>query len=200
MSQVSNEWDNVVRRETLENLLGHDGLGETRGSEGSNHIGKNVVLEALLGQSLGEAHETELGGRVIGLAKVAVEAGSGRGIDDSAILLLSEKGPGGSRHLEGAVCVNLVNEIPVSVRQVLEGNVAENAGIVDDNVDRAKGLDGRLDNLFAKLDRVVVCDSLAASLDDLVNDEISSLERELAGKSIGGGVELSVPLCCCPRP
>jgi hypothetical protein len=71
--------------------------------------------------------------------------------------------------------VNLVDEIPVLVRHVLEADVAQDAGVVEKNIDAAKVLDGCLDDLFAELDTVVVGDGLAARGADLVDDDIGGL-------------------------
>jgi len=59
----------------------------------SNDVRDNIVLGALLGQSFGEAYHSEFGGRIICLAERSVETSGGGGVDDSAILLLSEDRP-----------------------------------------------------------------------------------------------------------
>lgn len=69
------------------------------------------------------------------------------------------------------------NQVPVLVLHVLEADVAQDAGVVDQDVDAPKGLDGRLDDLVAVLDAVVVGDGLAACGLDLVDDDIRSLWR-----------------------
>jgi hypothetical protein len=71
--------------------------------------------------------------------------------------------------------VNCHDEIPVGILHVLEADIAENAGVVDENIDAAKVLDSGIDDLFAKLDAVVVGNSIASGLFDLFDDDISSL-------------------------
>lgn len=44
--------------------------------------------------------------------------------------------------------------------------------VISQNVHGAKGFHGSLDNLVAKLDRVIVGDCFSTSLLDLVDDEI----------------------------
>lgn len=88
--------------------------------------------------------------------------------------------PGGTSALVGAGDVNLHNQVPVLVLEVLEGNVAENTGIVDEDVDAAKVADGGLDDALAVLDAVVVGNGLAACLFDLVDDDISGLKSKEA--------------------
>lgn len=140
-----------------------------------NDVAEDVVLDALLGQGLGEANHGELGGRVVGLTEAAEQAGGRSGVDDTAVLLLAEMGPGGAGALIGALDVDLHDEVPVLVLDVLEGDVAQDTGVVEEDIDAAKRLDGRLDDALAVLDAVVVGDGLAASGLDLVDDDISSL-------------------------
>jgi hypothetical protein len=71
--------------------------------------------------------------------------------------------------------VDLEDQVPVLVLHVLEADVAQDAGVVDQDVDAPKGLDGRLDDLVAVLDAVVVGNGLAACGLDLVDDDIRSL-------------------------
>lgn len=92
--------------------------------------------------------------------------------------MLAEVGPGGTGALVGTGDVDLHDEVPVLVCEVLEANVTEDTGIVDEDIDAAKGLDGGVDDLVTILDAVVVGDGLAASGLDLVDDDISSLEKE----------------------
>jgi hypothetical protein len=76
--------------------------------------------------------------------------------------------------------VDLEDEVPVLVLHVLEADIAQDAGVVDEDIDAAESLDGRLDDAVAILDAVVVGDGLAASGLDLVDDNIGSLDAELA--------------------
>ena len=171
----SNEGDDPLRLHEGKNIRGHNGLGHAAGGDGSNDVGENVVLDALLGEGLGEADHGELGGRVVGLAKVTEETGGGGGVDDATELLLAEVGPGGAGSLVGALDVDLEDEVPVLILHVLEGDVAEDTGVVDEDIDAAELLDGGLDDLVAVLDAVVVGDGLAASGLDLVDNHIGSL-------------------------
>ena len=69
------------------------------------------------------------------------------------------------------------DEIPICVLHIAERDVPQDAGIIDEDVDGSKGLYRRFDNFFAKLDRVVVCNGLTASLFDLFYDDIGGLGR-----------------------
>ena len=48
------------------------------------------------------------------------------------------------------------DQVPVLVLDVLEADVSEDTGVVDEDVDAAKGLDGGVDDALAVLYRVVV--------------------------------------------
>jgi hypothetical protein len=71
--------------------------------------------------------------------------------------------------------MNLVDQVPVGLLHVLEADIAQDTGIVDQHVDATKVVDGRLDNEITILDRVVVCDRLAACGANLLNDCIRRL-------------------------
>ena len=90
--------------------------------------------------------------------------------DDAAVALVAHAArhvPRGVRDAEGAEHVDAVDEVPVLLGDLLERRVAEDAGVVDDDVDLAEGVDRRLDDLRAVLDGVVVRDGLAARVLDL---------------------------------
>lgn len=67
------------------------------------------------------------------------------------------------------------DKIPVLVCYVLEADIAEDTGVVDEDVDAAVVLDGGLDDLVAILDAVVVAYCFAASGLDFVDDYICCL-------------------------
>jgi hypothetical protein len=71
--------------------------------------------------------------------------------------------------------MNLEDQVPVSLLHVLEADISQDAGVVDEDIDAAKGIDGSLDDGFAILDRIVVGDGLAACRADLVDDLVGGL-------------------------
>jgi hypothetical protein len=71
--------------------------------------------------------------------------------------------------------VNLHDQVPIVVLHVLEADISEDSGIVDQDVDSAKGLDGSVDDLFTIFDRVVVGNGLASSCLDLVDYDVCGL-------------------------
>jgi hypothetical protein len=48
--------------------------------------------------------------------------------------------------------VDVVDKIPIRLLHVLEADIAEDAGIVDEDIDPTEGVDGRLDDVLAILD------------------------------------------------
>lgn len=71
--------------------------------------------------------------------------------------------------------MDLEDQIPVLVLDVLEADVSQDTSVVDQDVDPAEGLDGSFDDLVAVLNGVVVGDGFPTSLLDLIYDHIGSL-------------------------
>ena len=67
------------------------------------------------------------------------------------------------------------NQIPVLIAHVLEGDISQNTGVVEEDIDSAVVLDGGLDDPVAILDAVVVGYCFAACGLDLVDDNIGGL-------------------------
>ena len=112
---------------------------------------------------------------VVCLSERSEKTGSRRSADQPSVLLFPEVGPCGMCALVCTQNVDFVNEFPVCLLHVLEADITENTGVVDENIDAAKGIDGRLDDGLSVLDRIVVGDGLAASGADLIDDLVCSL-------------------------
>lgn len=67
------------------------------------------------------------------------------------------------------------NQIPVLVAHVLKGDISQDTGIVEEDIDAAVVLDGGLDDAIAVLDAVIVGYCFAACGFDLVDDDICGL-------------------------
>lgn len=106
-------------------------------------------------------------------------------------------GPRGSRTLVRSFDVNCNNKIPICVFHVLEGDVAQDTGIVEEDIDSAEGLNGGLDDSVTIFDAVVVGYCFAACGLNLIDDDICSLFLLASSCSQG---ERNVPLLTCPRP
>lgn len=135
--------------------------------------------------------------RVVALSKAAKQASRTGRANHTSVLLLSEVWPCGSCALVCSLDVYLHHQVPVLVFHVLEADVAQDAGIVDEDVNPAERLDGGLDNPVAILDRVVVGYGLAACRSDLVDDGVSGLEEARCqwkiSKAINGEEPTLVP-------
>ena len=153
--------------ELIGQLFGHHRLGQPRAGERGDHVGVDVLLREREG--VRQADHAQLHHRVVGLAEVAVDAGGRGGEDDSPVALVAQVRPGGVRHPEAAERVDAVDQVPVFLRHLVEGAVAEDAGVVDDDVDPLPGVERGLDDLRAVFDRVVVGDGLTAGGLDLLH-------------------------------
>ena len=70
------------------------------------------------------------------------------------------------------------NKIPVRIFHVLKADIAENAGIVDKNINTAEIRNGGINDLVTKLDAVVVGYSLAARFLNFLDDDIGGLGKK----------------------
>lgn len=71
--------------------------------------------------------------------------------------------------------VDLHNQVPVIILHVLEADIPEDTGIVNEYINATKGFDSSLNDLVSILDRVVVADSVASSGLDLLDNNIGGL-------------------------
>lgn len=115
--------------------------------------------------------------RVVSLTEATEQTSCGCCVNDSAVLLLSEMRPCCSGTLVCTPDVDLHNQVPVIVLHVFEADISEDAGIVDQNIDSAKGLDGRVDDFVTIFDRIVVGNGLASSCLDLLDYYVCGLFR-----------------------
>jgi hypothetical protein len=71
--------------------------------------------------------------------------------------------------------MDAVDQIPVRLFHVLETDISQDTGVVDEDINTSECVDGRLDDGLSVLDRTVVGDGLAASGADLIDDLVCSL-------------------------
>ena len=163
--------------------------GPGRGRDG---VGADAVAGQLLRADLGERGDAGLGGAVVRLAGVGEQARRGRRVDDRGVDGLAGLGllpPVGGRPAGGdevALHVDLDDRVPLLLGHVDEHPVAQDAGVVDQHVEVAEGLDGAVDEALAALpvgDVVAVGDGLAAHGLDLLDDL-------LRGGQVGPGAVL----------
>ena len=112
---------------------------------------------------------------VVCLSERSEKTGSRRSADQPSVLLFPEVGPCGMCALVCSVDMDAVDQIPVRLFHVLETDISQDTGVVDEDINTSECVDGRLDDGLTVLDRVVVGDGLAASGADLIDDLVCSL-------------------------
>jgi hypothetical protein len=130
-----------VVREVAEQLLGHAGLRDRH-----DHVGQDAGAGALDGDRVRQADEPHLGGGVVALAEVA-EGRVGRGEDEAAVALLLHDRERRLADVEGGLEVDVDDRVEVLPGELEEALVAQEAGVVDDDVDLAEAVDGGLTTL-----------------------------------------------------
>lgn len=98
-------------------------------------------------------------------------------INDSPIFLLPEIRPCRSRALVRTCHVDLHDQVPVFVGQVLETDIAQDARVIDEHVNTAEVVNRRLDDFLAILHAVIICYCLPPGCLDLVDYYIRSLGK-----------------------
>src|ERR1700761_5246467 len=171
--QVGHHRRHEIRRQVLQHLGRQDVLGHAGRRDRRQRVGLDVVLGAFLGQRVDHSDEPELRGAVVRLAEIA-EQPTGRGGDQHAtVALLTKVRPCGADDVVATVEVHLEDGIPVLERHLVEGAVAQDAGVADDAVDLAELVDRGLDDVLGALglgDAVVVGDRSAPGVLDLLDD------------------------------
>ena len=140
---------------------------------GQTTLDRMPALAPSIAMHVGQPDEAHLRGAVVGLAEVAEDAGVGRGEDEPAVAVLLHDLERRLRDVERALEVDVEHGVEVVPGQLRERLVAQDAGVVDDDVDLAERVDRGLDDALAALGgghRVVVRHGVAAGGLDLVDD------------------------------
>jgi hypothetical protein len=82
-----------------------------------------------------------------------------------------------STHLKSTVAVNFHNKIPIRILHVLKADIPEDTGIIYENINTAETGNGGVNDLFTKLDTVIVGYSLATCFLNFLDDNIGGLEK-----------------------
>ena len=121
-----------------------------------------------------EAHQPRLGGAVVRLSEVAAQPGAGDDVDDAAVAVLAHDRQRVPAAVEAAVEVDLQHGVEILGRHVDELLVAQDPGVVHQDIAAPEGIDRGLDDVAGRLelgDAVVVGRGLAAEgLDLLAHD------------------------------
>ena len=192
MCEDGNERDDPLRLQLREDIGRHNGLGHSAGSDWGDDIAEDVILQTLLCKSLGKTNKGKLSScsmvsicsalcfqyirtRIVRLTKRAEQASRRSGTDEPTILLFPEMRPCGSCALVCTEDVNLIDQVPIGLLHVLEADIAQDTGVVDEDIDAPKSIDCGLDDVLSILDRIVVGDCITACGLDLLDDFVCSL-------------------------
>src|SRR5690554_5853665 len=175
-AQIDHQRADQFGFELLEGTGREQAFGHAGAAGGGNGVDEDVVLAAFNGQGAGQTIEAELGHAVVGLTEVAVDAGGGGGEDDAPEVLLLHLVPRSMSDLVGPFHMNLVDQIPVGVGHLGKTLVAQDAGVVHDDIHPAEVIHGALYDLVAIHNAVRVGNGSAAGGLDFFHD----LQRSLA--------------------
>src|SRR5215217_733554 len=118
----------------VEDLLGH-GRDHLGGDEpGRDRVDRDPLAGRLKGQAVGQPEQARLGGRVVGLADVALLADDRADVDDPAVAAVQHMLEHGMTQIERARQVNSDHPVPVLGRHLADGAVDGDAGVVDQDV------------------------------------------------------------------
>src|SRR5581483_2788055 len=158
----------------------HEELGHTGAGPRGDGVGPNAEALELTGEDDRHRRDARFGRAVVQLAGVAEQARLRRRVDDRGVdglaRLLGLGPPVGTcetgRH-EVALEVDVDDGVPVGLLHVEAHAVAEDAGVVDQDVESPELVDGLLDELLAAFPRgdvIEVGSGVAARPLDLVDD------------------------------
>src|SRR2546426_1218704 len=126
--------NDVLLEHVLRDCLDHLGADISR----TDGIDRDAALRALLRQRLGEAELARLRGRIVRLAHLALLAVHRGDVDDAPEFALAHALDHRAAHVEQRTQVRVDDLGPLLGRHAVEHGVAGNAGVVDQDVDRAE--------------------------------------------------------------
>ena len=93
------------------------------------------------GERLREREHRSLGSRIVGVLGNVPDRRFGGRVDDAAVVRRLEVGPGGLAHVDGAQVVEVDHAAELLVGHTLEPVAVPDAGVVDDDVNAAEGIE-----------------------------------------------------------
>jgi len=139
--------------------------------EGADAVGTDVVAGHVERDRLGQCHDPELGGGIVGLPDIAHQARGTGHVDIGPRFLLPEQRRRGAADEKRAVEMDVQHREPLLRLHLVEHRVPQDAGIVDHDVELAEAVDGGADDALRRVpvrDRVGADRSLTAEAPDLV--------------------------------
>ena len=119
-----------IQRQAGPKVLRHSRMGG-RGQA----VDPDVVLRPFDRQGLHQADQGHLGRAIVGLAEIPVQARGGGGHDDAAVACISHDVPDGLGAVDGAHQMDVHDEAEIVQPHLGEGLVAQDAGIVHQDID-----------------------------------------------------------------
>ncbi len=126
---------------------GHVGFDEAWG----NAVHRDVAAAQLARQRAGHAGQPGLGGRVVGLPRIARSAHHAGDADDAAIALLHHGAHDGAAEPEHGLEVGVEHGVPILVLQTHGEHVARDARVVDEDMQGSVRLDDLVDERLGGL-------------------------------------------------
>ena len=174
-AEVEDQGGDELGLQLIHQVWRKDALREASGGDGGHGIDLDVVLVSLQLEGVHQADQSHLGCAVVGLAKVAEQPGCRGRHDDATVSLLAHGDEGWAGDVVGAVQVHSQHGVPHVRRHLGEALVAQDARVVDEDVEATKVVEGSLDDALTAVgggDGVVVGHGDATSLDDFVDDGV----------------------------
>ena len=168
--------------QALEIVLGVKPLGHPRRGAGGQAVDADVELPPLQRQRLHQADQRHLGRAIVGLPEIAVQAGRRGGEDHPAIAALAHMIPGRLGQVDRAHQVDVQHQGEIVEVHLGEGPVAQDARVVDQDVDPAPVRDHTVDH---GVDALAVGDAagpgqgLAARRHDLGRDGLARRRSQI---------------------
>ena len=117
---------------------------------GAEGVDADAVRGEFQGEGLGDADYRELGAAVGGHARGAALAGDGCRVHDGGIVGGAQCAQGGAGHQEDALGVHGEDLVPLRFAELLDWAAVHHAGVVDQHVQAAEGVHGRLHRCRAR--------------------------------------------------
>ena len=108
----------------------------------------DLILGEFLSQGLGDPDRGKFRAAIGGHVRYALLSGNRRRVNDAGIIGSQQVRNRGLRHQENALGVHSKNAIPGRFAEFCNGAGVNDSGIIDEQVELAKGLDGFLNGLF----------------------------------------------------
>ena len=112
-AEIHHHGGDKLRFRFFEKLGWHDIFGQPRGGNGGHGIHLDVVFFPFQFQGVHQSHQPHLGGRIIGLAEISIQAGRRSGHDDPPVSIFFHQRHGRTGHMISTVQMHIHHGFPV---------------------------------------------------------------------------------------